>query len=96
MEIYENSAPADPGYFEATSNDELLSKIEVNNVTVEYNDTYDFCIEFDDGRHIVHQIPMTELSRKDIIEAQRVIIEHITLTNKNYIEDGGAWGSELL
>ena len=63
MEIYENSAPADPGFFEATSNDELLSKIEVNNVTVEYNDTYDFCIEFDDGRHIVHQIQMTELSR---------------------------------
>ena len=92
MEIYEYSAQADPGYFAATSN----AKIEVNNVTVEYNDTYDFCIEFDDGRHIVHQIPMSELSRNDIIEAQRVIIEHINFTNKTYEEDGKAWGSELL
>lgn len=92
MEIYEYSAQADPGYFAATSN----AKIEVNNVTVEYNDTYDFCIEFDDGRHVVHQIPMSELSRNDIVEAQRVIIEHINFTNKTYEEDGKAWGSELL
>ena len=96
MEIYENSAPADPGYFEATSNDELLSKIEVNNVTVEYNDTYDFCIEFDDGRHVVHQIQMSELSKEDIIEAQRIIVEDMSNNAQAYKEDGKAWGSELL
>lgn len=92
MEIYEYSAQADPGYFAATSN----AKIEVKNVTVEYNDTYDFCIEFDDGRHVVHQIQMSELSKEDIIEAQRIIVEDMSNNAQAYKEDGKAWGSELL
>jgi hypothetical protein len=39
---------------------------------------------------------MSELSKEDIIEAQRIIVEDMSNNAQAYKEDGKAWGSELL
>ena len=82
----------DSGFFEFSMAEDFLPGLDF--CTIEFDDAWDFVIEFNDGRHQFHQVECTELPEADFKKAQRMIRDRMKdFRRERWQEECDYWGS---